>query len=273
MRRFIFLLLMTLTYQLYSQRYEAGLFLGGSQYSGEFTERLIVLKETHFAYGGVFRYNFSRRFDIELSLNRCVISGSDANAVKHNELKTIRNLSFKSPITDLSITPQLNLLRFQSGHFKYKKTPYIFAGVSIFKFNPMADYNGKWVALQPLGTEGQNIGRFKSRKYHLTQVGIPFGAGWKQHIKKGVNICFEIRAYKTFTDYLDDVSTTYVSRDDLLLARGEISADLSNRTGEVGTLIPYTETDARGNSKTKDWFYMAGITITYSFLPKICKGF
>ena len=114
-------------------------------------------------------------------------------------------------------------------------------------------------------------GKFANRRYNLTQVAIPFGAGWKQHIRNGINICFEIRAYKTFTDYLDDCSNTYIAKDEFL--DNTIAAALSNRTGEAGTRIDYKDTDPRGNPKTKDWFYLAGFTITYSFLPKLCKGF
>jgi len=273
MRRLLVLIGILFTSLGYAQRYEAGFFLGGSNYAGEFTEKLIEVKETHFAYGALFRYNFSRRFALRMNLYRGHISGTDQNNSSNMVLQSTRNLSFKSYITDLSITPEFNILRFQSGHFRYKKTPFIFAGVTIFKFNPMGDYNGKWVALQPLGTEGQNIGRFRDRKYKLTQIAIPFGAGWKQHIKRGWNISFEIRGYKTFTDYLDDVSTTYVPRDELLLAKGEISANMSNRTGEVGERIEYKELDLRGNPDKKDWFYFTGFTLTYSFLPKLCKGF
>lgn len=274
MRRFIFLIILFLSLNSFSQRYEAGFFLGGSNYSGEFTNKFLVMKETNFAYGALFRYNFNRRFSLKINLYHGMVSGTDQNAKDDRyDLSFKRNLSFRCPILDLSITPEFNLLRFQSGHFTYKRAPYIFAGVTIYKFNPEANYNGKWVSLQPLGTEGQNIGRFKDRKYKLTQVGIPFGAGWKQHIKKGFNVCFEIRAYKIFTDYIDDVSTTYVPRDELILARGEISANLSNRTGEIGDIQPYKEIDPRGNPDKKDWFYFTGVTLTYSFLPKICKGF
>jgi hypothetical protein len=274
--RNIFLILILLSPLIgFSQYWEVGAFLGGANYQGDLIDKgqVICFKETNFTYGGLIRYNISRRIAFKGNIYKGSISGSDQNAKENYMRRWDRNLSFKSSILDIGVQTEFNILPYKSGHFKWKYAPYIFAGVSYLKFNPQAYYNGKWVNLQPLGTEGQGIARYKDRKYSLSQVVIPFGIGWKQSLKRSLNIGIELSARKTFTDYLDDVSTTYVEAADLIKSHGQIAANLSNRTGEVGERIEYTDVNARGNPDNKDWYYFAGITITYSFLPKVCRSF
>ena len=43
----------------------------------------------------------------------------------------------------------------------------------------------------------------------MTQVNIPFGIGGKLSIGKKVGLTVFWEMHKTFTDYLDDISTTY----------------------------------------------------------------
>jgi len=266
---------MTLPLGLMAQYWDMGIFLGGANYNGDFVDKgsLIVLKETHFAYGALVRYNLTKKISFRGSIYKGYISGSDNNASSNYNKKFTRNLSFRSPVMDIGAKAEYNILPYKTGHFRYKYAPFIFLGVSYLKFNPQAYYNGKWVNLQPLGTEGQGIPLYKDRAYSLSQIVIPFGLGWKQSIGRYINLGFEITAVKTFTDYLDDVSTTYVATADLIKAHGQIAANLSNRTGEVGERIEYTDKNMRGNPKNKDWYYFAGFTITYSILGNMCMGY
>jgi hypothetical protein len=275
MRKLILIILTAFPMGLMAQYWDMGLFLGGANYNGDFVDKgsIIVLKETNFSYGVLARYNLTNRFSFKGSIYKGYISGSDDNARENYQKKFTRNLSFRSKITDISAQVEYNLFPYKSGHFKYKYAPYIFLGVGYLNFNPQAYYNGKWVNLQPLGTEGQGIPLYKDRKYSLSQIVIPFGFGWKQSITRNINLGIEFSARKTFTDYLDDCSTTYVASADLIKSHGQISANLSNRTGEVGEPIEYTDKDIRGNPDNKDWYYFVGLTITYSLLGNLCLGY
>ena len=72
------------------------------------------------------------------------------------------------------------------------------------------DYYSQWIDLQPLGTEGQGTTAYPDRKkYSRTQIAIPMGGGVKISLNDNLNIAFSFSARKTYTDYLDDVSTTY----------------------------------------------------------------
>jgi len=275
MKRLVIIFLLVLPLINVAQYWEFGGFLGASNYNGDFSERFIKMNQTHFSYGVLTRLNLSRHFSIRLSYTKGMISGTDADAKHYYHRRWSRNLSFRSPISDIALIPELNILGFRTNHFTYKSTPFIFAGVCLFKMNPQAEYNGKWVNLQPLGTEGQYLVGYSDRKYTLYQIGIPFGLGWKYSPGKNLNFSFEISARKTFTDYLDDCSNSYVSYRDVLYRNGQIAAALSNRTGEVNSerIDKVPNVDMRGSPDADDWYYFAGFTFTYSLLRLGCMGF
>ena len=184
--------------------------------------------------------------------------------------KRQRNLDFATKIYDLSITGVYELFNIVDKRY----TPYVFAGVSLFHFSPYTfDSSGKQRWLQPYGTEGQGFKQYPDRKlYSLNQLSIPFGAGIKFAVNDKISLGWEFRFNKTFTDYLDDVSTTYVDYNILITGKHGIkAAELAYRGGELkggNPTYPNAGTQ-RGNPKTKDWYYFSGITITYSlFKPE-----
>ena len=116
-----------------------------------------------------------------------MLSGSD---VKTNEpARSNRNLSFRSQIVEFNNQIEYSIVKEpKSRKYSIQKAPgmggfsnfqtntYIFTGINVFYFNPQAKYQGNWVSLQPLGTEGQGI--IPSRnKYSRVSVSIPFGFG------------------------------------------------------------------------------------------------
>ena len=146
-------------------------------------------------------------------------------------------------------------------------SPYVFAGLAAYRFNPYA-YNGTSdkIFLKPLSTEGQGIPGYPNREqYSLTQVALPFGGGIKFAISDNLRVGLEMGIRKLFTDYFDDVSTTYADPNDLLAARGQLAVDRSDRGDEVPSGSPAypTKGDQRGGEKSKDYYYFSGLHLTY----------
>jgi hypothetical protein len=184
-----------------------------------------------------------------------------------------RNLSFRSSVLDFSGQLELNFLPYFTGSSKFAFSPYIFTGLSVFSYNPQAEYQGEWYDLQPLGTEGQGTTAYPSRQtYSLTQVAIPFGIGVKYSLTDLLCLGAEWSFRKTFTDYLDDVSTTYVDPVQLEAEKGEVAAALSNRSLGTPGEPPIEPGKARGNSATRDWYSFAGITLTMKIVTKKDHG-
>ena len=234
MKRIIWLLCF-LPFGLNAQYFEAGIMVGASNYLGDLSSNssILYMQETGFA-GGVFaRYNFHYLGAIKLGVNFASVSGEDANSSDRSIQE--RNLSFSSSIFEASLTGEFNIPGYEPYNLNNPFSPYLFAGISLFRYNPKAEFQGTTYELQPLGTEGQGI-TGRPEAYSLYSFAIPMGIGFKYAISDLWNLGLEIGVRKTFTDYIDDVSSTYVSYPELLAANGETSAALGNRTGEfLGT--------------------------------------
>jgi opacity protein-like surface antigen len=252
----------------FAQHGEFGLQVGASVYQGDLTPTQLWTSfgETHVAYGAFYRQNLNDFFALKLGFMQGTISGDDAKS--RDAWRKERNLSFKSPVTEMALTAEFNIMGYQPYNLSRPFSPYVFAGIALFRYNPKAELNGEWYQLQPLGTEGQYLPDTDKSPYKLTQFSIPMGIGFKYALNDTWNIGLEIGSRMTFNDYLDDVSTTYVA-DAVWLERGEeITAALANRTS-----IPKIGGEGRGDSKDNDWYIMSGITISYNFIDNGLAGF
>ncbi len=251
----------------------AGIFAGLANYGGDLVEKDFEITETNPATGLVGRYDFKSWFTLRANFIAGTISGSDGNAIDVNRRK--RNLSFRSPIYEFSLIPEFNIYSFQLPN-EQTLTPYAFIGGGVFYYNPKALYQGEYIALQPLGTEGQGLPGYAPR-YSLVDFSIPFGMGLKFAITDKATIGFEYGTRYTFTDYLDDVSTVYPDNEVLARTSGTLSAALSDRTSEyTGIPTNRAENAARGgdqNSKQyPDVYYFIGMTIMVNiFTPEVVE--
>lgn len=268
----LFLTAILATATLKAQDREAGIFLGTTQYQGDLSQKQITLNETKPAVGILMRYYFNPRVNFKGALNYGWIEGSDANYANKDYDRYKRNLSFKSHIIELTGQIELNILPYISNSKRYRFAPYVFAGASLYHFNPTTSYQGKTIDLQPLGTEGQTLPGGDG-KYHRLQGAIPFGLGLKFSLGNFWNLAIEAGQRKLFTDYLDDVSTTYPDKE-LLAAQNPTAAAMSDRGGEVNPKFAYNKVgQKRGDSKDLDLYIFAGFTITKTIRRFSCTGF
>jgi hypothetical protein len=176
-----------------------------------------------------------------------------------------RNLHFRSKITEgyaaVEFYPTVFMEQYDGLQGKFR--PYLLAGVGLFHFNPQGQYqtqdgSEQWVDLQPLHLEGQGMQEYPDRdNYKLTQVEIPFGGGFKYYIKEKTFIGLEILYRKTFTDYIDDVSTGYIdpSLYDKYLAPEQTAIAYQMYNRGYGSLTRPSTQDARGNPRNNDSFF------------------
>lgn len=269
-----------------SQPIEVGITLGASNYMGELSPS-VALNETKPMGGIICRFNYSDFLTLRGNALFGQISGSDANYSDIAE-RYKRNLSFRSNIIEIGGTIEYNFLGYSETQRFNPASPYVFAGVAMFKYNPVAyfeympdvhsalgygdlsRYDGQWVELQPLSTEGQETTKYNERRrYALTQVSIPIGIGYKQQFDDVWAWGIELGARKTFTDYLDDVSMTYVDPQIVGGSNGGIAAALADRTPELRDPSLFNDPgneerlgDARGDQSTTDWYLFLNFTLT-----------
>lgn len=250
--------------QVYYKSGEFGFTAGAAGYFGDLNQeyKFNYLRES----GGVFyKHNFGAYIALGLHLNFSNIGFSDKYS--SNYYQQLRNLDFKSNIYEAAIKADFHFFRFEVGSFDYRLTPYVSLGFGLMNYNPYTEYDGKKYYLRPLGTEGQNFPAFADRKYSSTAMTIPIGAGVKFWMAKGITVGMEISHRQTSTDYLDDVSATYVGKsffpDDPTSPYPTPASQLQDRSVELGVDPIGIAGRQRGMSSTKDQFFTGQVFISF----------
>jgi len=256
---YLFILFLLSVLFVPAQRVFIGVAGGLSNYNGDLLDKLYHKKLTNGFIGLTVHYELQDQILLRGAYNFARVDGSDIYSEKED--LRMRNLHFESAISEFSIVGEYYLFNLYERRF----SPYGFVGLGIFHFDPYTyDSAGTKIFLKPLSTEGQGIYPDK-KPYSLWQPTIPFGGGVKFAISENLRIGFEIGIRKTFTDYLDDVSTSYPDQNDLLAARGQTAVDFSYRSDEVpgGNAAFPTKATQRGGAEQKDMYYFTGLNIMF----------
>jgi hypothetical protein len=250
---------------MYFTPLEVGIAGGCSQYFGDLNEHYGI-KTINGAGGFYLRRRINAYIAVKLLANYTKVSYDD----KYNKASypLLRNLNFQSNITEIALQAEFNFFSFVTGDPYRRFTPFLTGGVGMFFYDPYTEYNGKKVYLRPLGTEGQFAGH-ADRKYGTTSVCFPVGAGVKYWLTPGVNLTLEIADRLTLTDYLDDVSTTYVGAG--AFSKNPTAAALQDRSVEGGGAQSIgTVGKQRGNTSSKDQYMMALFSVSFTFKSYRC---
>ncbi len=187
-----------------------------------------------------------------------------------------RNLSFQSRIKEIQFAAEIHPLFF--GWNDQSKapywSPYFISGISYFSFNPQARLHNRWYDLQPLRLEGQGFAAYNGRRpYKLNQYAIPIGAGLRYETGPLFNLRLEFVHRILFTDYLDDVSTTYIDpvhfSEYLDPPSAALARQLYSRMGELAPGLVPAPGAQRGNAKNKDAYFSIQLKLGYVFRSKV----
>ncbi len=256
--------------------------LAGSNKIGSYGPRDFDFKAMRPSFDFGYRYRLTDRWAVKTSLFYGLIYGNDK--FTEETFRQNRNLNFRSHIIELSsqldfffmtnVTGQRYKLKVH-GKKNIRFSGYLFAGVGGFYFNPQTKYTNpadgftKWYNLKDYSTEGQGIIPTRE-KYNNFAFCIPFGVGFSYGWNKYWSIGLEYGFRKTFTDYIDDCSTTYV--DPAIYGNTSdpheyMSQLFSNPALQQNTDDPlYNSTrpgQQRGDPKKKDAYMFAQFNIYY----------
>ncbi len=261
--------------------FQAGITLGPSNFLGDLGgnagKGTPFIKDnnlamTKFAYGAFLSYHPNHLFAVRFSLTRGTLEGDDA-VIKPKggleEARRNRNSNFQSKISEALLMAEIyptTLLEYDVNDTYKKLRPYVTVGIGAFKFNPQGFdvVSNQWVDLKPLRTEGQGFTEYPTRKeYKLTQMNIPLGIGVKYFVSENVNVSFEVIHRKTFTDYIDDVSTNYVAPALFYNYMPLAQAQLAERMANKSLNNVYGSGDKRGTATNNDSYYTAQIKVGF----------
>jgi hypothetical protein len=255
------------------QEGEFGLGVGAGHYFGDLNTRA-RLNRPKIAAGIFFRKNFGNYIAARIVANYAQLGYSDIYNTQ-NDFMLTRNLSFNTNVWELSLRGDFNFFRFLPGDPEFNFTPYVSLGVGVFSYDPYAYLQGQKYFLRPLGTEGQGSSLYPDRKpYSSMAICFPVGVGIKYAFNERFNIGLEITHRFTTTDYLDDVSKTYVDPAVFPpLPDGSPSPGflLSDRSYELGTPIGIKGRQ-RGVETNKDQFVTAMIYFSFNLQSYKCPS-
>lgn len=147
----------------------------------------------------------------------------------------VRNLHFRNDIKEFSLVGIYKLRGDgRSPNRRVAFSPYLFAGIAVLAHNPKAKtpqapgYDNNWVALQPLGTEGQGQPGY-AKPYSLVTYSIPFGMGFTWRVNNQWNVGIEGGVRISGSDHLDDVGGLFP---DPAVLKNDLARAMSNRTNE-----------------------------------------
>jgi len=173
-----------------------------------------------------------------------------------------RNLTFYSDINEISIVTEFHPLSIRETEAPVTLSPYIMLGIGRFAFNPQIQMNGRYVDLQPLHTEGQGMKEYKGREpYRLRQTNIPFGVGIKYDLNSLFTIRAEVLHRFLFTDYLDDVSTTYIDRSLFEKYLSPMKASQANTVYDRKREVAPVDGAMRGDPSNKDSYMTVSLKL------------
>ncbi len=276
MKKYLILLAVTVFYYTvswsqprqyeYALDAEYGVTIGVAHYFGDLNNQMRMNRFKP-VIGAFFRKQFNDYVAARISGHFAQVGYSDR--YNKTEFEQLRNLSFNSNIFELAIQGDFNFFRFIPTDPNYAFTPYASVGIGIFSYNPYAFLEGKKYYLRPLNTEGQTF--YENRKaYGSTAVCFPLSFGVKYALSDRINISAELGYRFTTTDYLDDVSTTYVGIEKFPGGHGNVAGKLQDRSYELTTVPIGIEGRQRGFSKQKDQYMFIEAGISFNLINYNC---
>lgn len=273
--------------------------LGGRDRVGtDFSLVDIDWPSTHVGGMVAYRYRFHPYWATTFNLAGGMVRGNDA--LTNEVVREARNLHFKSFIIEYQQRIEAIVYANEKfgarqrikglKHFKNRNEQiYLFTGVGCVYFEPKALYNGSWVKLRPLRTEGQGLEDHlvfpidgenaheivtPHKPYKPITVTIPFGIGMRMGIGQMWRMGIEATYVKTFSDYMDDVSTYYYDPVAIEAATGSDAAALSNMATTNTTW--FAPGQVRGDPTEKDAYFYLNLVfsrnITYKNYPSYSRS-
>lgn len=184
--RYIILIFFSVCFisNIQAQIYEAGFFLGGSNYIGDVGSTSYISPKQP-AAGLMLKWNRSPRHSYRASILFTDLVGNDNES--DDPRRVARDYKFKNPLMEFSAGMEFNFLDFDLHSMEPQMTPYLYTGVSAARHKNYFFKDG----LQT------------SENTTSWAYGIPMVLGFKATAFDGLILALEVGVRYTFTDELD----------------------------------------------------------------------
>lgn len=216
-----------------AQFHEIGVFLGGSNYIGDVgSDR--YLDPNEIAYGILYKWNMNDRYSLRAGVTFTTLKENEFANSDINRFR--RSYKVENPLQEVTAGIEINFKEFNLHDPQLSFTPYIFYGLSYFRYDQFY--------ITPNGPfDPPNYNNYGKDQ----EIGIPLTLGFKVNPNPFFVFGFEIGARYTLTDNLDGSNP-----------QNEFADNLTYKFGNIGN---------------NDWYIFTGFTISFTFgdLPCYCK--
>ena len=240
-----------------AQFHEVGVEGGITTYFGDLNVSS-SFKDYKPAFGVFYRRNINPHFAWKTNLNVGELAFDEK--LSSNVYFNYQNLNFRAILGEATSVMEFNFFKYKSNKMKdCRWSPFIFLGVGMMYYHLDARYDNQWIALPPLQTE-QNA-------YNTLLLVVPMGGGLKFNIAQAITLEIEGIYHHTYTDYLDDVSTSYTGK--AIYANGKPTniADPSNPLYPLSHL-----TGKQRGEQFYDKYLFTMISLSYTFHSPHCPN-
>jgi len=182
-KKFWFLLSLFPFMVIHAQIHEVGILVGGSNYIGDVGLTTYVSPNEP-AFGLLYKWNKSPRHSYRFSYTQSKIVANDLDSKEPG--RNQRGYRFENNIKEVSLGLEFNFFDFNLHDSKRKVSPYVYSGISYFRYDELYVSSGK-----TLKNKGAN------------SLAIPITLGVKSNVSPHLILALEVGARYTFTDNLD----------------------------------------------------------------------
>ena len=184
MRNYLLLILIFAGLVANAQTYEVGIFAGGANNIGDVGRTNFILP-SDIAYGGLFKWNKSKRYAWRASLiyGKFVADDSKSDITARQQ----RGYVVKNSVLEASVGLEFNFVEYNLHKLGPAFTPYLYTGVTYFRY----------------GYDYIDAGRQINFDQKDGSFAIPMVVGVKKRLNQFLILGAEIGARYTFTDNLD----------------------------------------------------------------------
>jgi len=236
--------------------------LGGSNFIGSRGLFDYDFRSNRLAGGIGLNLHTAGSFSFGLNFLATRLYGDDA--FSKQEFQMERNLCVRTDLLEADFLIEYRPFSRSKGFNRF----YLYSGIGGIYYQPKAELNDDWYKLREMGTEGQYLANGEG-PYPELDIVVPYGLGYKFRLAKSTSLILDLGFRKTFTDYLDDVSTVYADPTELQLSSNSspqtyLLADRSANGMPTGSM--------RGNPDKKDSYHILSLKFEYIFGGKSGDG-
>ncbi len=240
---------------------------GTSYYYGDIVNYELEPASIKPAAGLFMRYHLNPYLTLRGNVMYCRVFGADSNLqyIEGKKWQRERNLAFYSDIFELSGMLEYNIIpdRNRGRTIHTRCIPYVYAGVGVFHFEPMAIHpiTGEPIALRPLRLDGS--------AYSPIAFAMPLGVGLRFYLNKNWQVGLDFGMRLTTTSHLDDIdgNSKYPNPENLASDDARIMASRNHNSLNHSTqMVPNIAGKPRGKiDYITDIYFINGITVSYRF--------